>query len=309
MRHSLYWDDFSRRIEETATALNNNITPPIRRVAVFITENCNFRCKYCKSPRSNNVLSQQKFEEIVDRHNKDAIIHITGGEPSTVKWLYPYLMSRPNVKFHLNTNAFIMPPLTIKRLKISLDSCNENEWDALVDRKGAFNRVVENIRIASKSVVTSITFTLTRANMNNILDFIVFANRKFPDLYALFFSVYKGENKLFVFRDEDKELFFSSIKPKMLEILNEESRSLLEETLDEKKRIIQGIRFPENAIDEICYISLSELVYRYDGKMFPCSHLYRDGVVQKGSFKHPNCKYGCNRRLVAFNEEVKKRLH
>jgi MoaA/NifB/PqqE/SkfB family radical SAM enzyme len=308
LRHSLYWDDFNKRIVETVAALSDNVSPPIRRVAVFITESCNFRCEYCKSFRSGNSLSREAFEEIVDKHHKDAIIHITGGEPSTVKWLYPYLESRPDVRFHLNTNAFILPPLTVKRLKVSLDSSDESSWDALVGRKGAFQKVVENIRIASRSVVTSITFTLTHANMGNVIDFIDFANREFPDLYALFFSVYKGRDSSFAFTDEDVEFFFNSLKPNMLRTLDQESRALLEETIDEKLRLIQGVRFPENSLDKPCYISLTERVYRHDGKEFLCSHLYRDGVTQSGFSKHPNCEYGCNRRLVAFNEEVEKRL-
>ncbi|KKN58927.1 hypothetical protein LCGC14_0547290 [marine sediment metagenome] len=308
MRHSLYWDDFSRRIAETTEAVRNDTSLPVRRVAVFITESCNFKCQYCKAYRSSDFMSQEVFEKIVDKH-KDAIIHITGGEPSTVKWLYPYLESRPDVRFNLNTNAFIMPPLVVKRLKVSLDSCNENKWDALVGRKGAFQKVVKNIKEASKSVVTSVTFTLTHSNMGEVLDFIAFANREFPNLYALFFSIYKGKDSSFAFTAEDSEFFFNELRPKMLKILDKESRALLEETLDEKLRLIQGVRFPENSLDKPCYISMSERVYQHDGSEFSCSHLYRDGVIQNGFLKHANCEYGCNRRLVAFNEEVEKRLN
>ena len=307
MRHSLYWDDFARRIDETSDAINSGKSPPIRRVAVFITERCNFKCKYCNAQRNNKSLQKDAFESIVERHGKDAIIHITGGEPSMVPWLYPYLESRPDVRFHLNTNAFIMPPLTIKRLKVSLDSCNDN-WDVLVGQQGAFERVVDNIKVASKSVITSITFTLTHANIGEVLDFIRFANREFPDLYAIFFSIYKGMNDSFVFTDKDKEIFFNELRPEMLKILSSESAALLEETIDEKKRLIQGARFPENDLNKPCYISMTERVYKYDGTEHRCSHLFRDGVSQKDCEKHINCQYGCNRRLIAFNEEVEKRI-
>lgn len=309
MRHSLYWDDFQRRVDETVIAIKSGKAPPVRRVAVFITEKCNFKCKYCRVSLSKKSLPKETFEEIIRKYGKDSIIHITGGEPSTVKWLYPYLESKPDVRFHLNTNAFLMPPLTVKRLKVSLDSCNPGEWDSLVGHKGAFGKVTENIKKASKDVVTSITFTLTHQNLGEVIDFIGFSNREFPDLYALFFSVYKGDDRSFIFTDEDREFFFNELRPKMLKILPEESKALLKETQDEKFRLIQGTRFPENSMSKPCYISMSERIYNPDGQVFRCSHLYRDGVRQVGFSKHPNCEYGCNRRLVAFNEEVEKQLN
>jgi hypothetical protein len=94
----------------------------------------------------------------------------------------------------------------------------------------------------------------------------------------------------------------------MIDMLPGESSGLLEDTLDEKKRLIQGVRFPENSMNKPCYLSMSERVYDYFGNEYFCSHLYRDRVKQDGCGKHPNCEYGCNRRLVAFNEEVEKLL-
>jgi hypothetical protein len=86
--------------------------------------------------------------------------------------------------------------------------------------------------------------------------------------------------------------------------LQPESKALFEETITEKMRIIQGVRFPENASREHCYISMSERVYSPDGTVSGCSHLIRDGVKNTPGSKFAQCQYGCNRRLVAFNTEV-----
>ena len=307
MRKSLYWDDFNKRIDETVSCIKNNKEIPVRRVAIFITERCNFRCKYCKSPLSGKTLSKEKFQEVVSNYGDSAILHITGGEPSTIKWLYPYLEEHSSIRFHLNTNAFIPPPTTVKRLKVSLDSCNEEHWNELVGRD-AFKVVVENIKKASKKSITSITYTLNHTNLNEVVDFIKFSNVEFPDLYALFFSIYKGEDPRFTFTQDDIELFFNEIRPQMVEILGEESNALLSETLDEKLRLTQGVRFPETSLETPCYISLSERVISPSGDVYRCSHLYRDNIKQTDSSKHQQCLYGCNRRLVAFNEEVERLL-
>lgn len=61
MRHSLYWDDFQKRIDEAKYSIHNGTEIPVRRVAVFITERCNMKCVYC-----NHIT---KPLEISDRKN------------------------------------------------------------------------------------------------------------------------------------------------------------------------------------------------------------------------------------------------
>jgi hypothetical protein len=82
---------------------------------------------------------------------------------------------------------------------------------------------------------------------------------------------------------------------------------LLNETISEKFRLIQGERFPENNHNQ-CYLSLSERVFTPNGEMSGCSHLMRDGILIEPGRKHEKCRYGCNRRLVAFNELIQSRI-
>jgi hypothetical protein len=52
MRHSFYWDDFSRRADETVACLHAGTMPPVRRVAIFITDVINdLLILIIKSPR------------------------------------------------------------------------------------------------------------------------------------------------------------------------------------------------------------------------------------------------------------------
>jgi len=149
---------------------------------------------------------------------------------------------------------------------------------------------------------------MTKDNYLQIPRFIDFANSEFPGVYAVFFSVYKGKNPRFMFTPSDIETFFSRIVPVMNKKLKGESLKLFQETMDEKRRIIEGTRFPENISGGTCYLALSERVFTESGKIEGCSHLHRDGVSCKPGRIHENCSYGCNRRLVAFNEYVAERL-
>ena len=122
-------------------------------------------------------------------------------------------------------------------------------------------------------------------------------------LYAVFFSVYKGTNPKFSIDECTANDFFANIKPIMDCFLDKESKALFNETIDEKMRLMQGVRFPDNDCG-ICFLSLSEVVYRWDGTKSACSHLFRDGILNIPGQKHAKCKYGCNRRLVDFNNLV-----
>jgi MoaA/NifB/PqqE/SkfB family radical SAM enzyme len=303
---SLYWDLFEERIKETVDSLKVNRNPIVQRVAVFITQRCNLSCAYCNAPKSRNMMEEATLKRILEKY-PNAIIHITGGEPSLVPWLYPFIEKTDQIKFHLNTNAVIKPAKNIKRLKVSLDSCNENYVNKVVG-KPVFNTVVQHIKEASKETVASITCTLTKENYESAPEFMRFCRKQFPDLYAVFFSIYKGTNERFKFEQTHVNRFFNEIRPNLLKEMDKESKELFEETIDEKRRLLEGIRFPENGLNKTCYISLSERVVDWAGNEYGCSHLYRDGVFMEPGKKHEKCSYGCNRRLVTFNEQVEKLL-
>lgn len=306
---SLYWDDFERRVKETVDTIKNNEVPKVRRVAVFITNTCNFRCSYCNEKFGDKQLEFEKFKNIIEKHGKDSIIHITGGEPSTVKWLYPYIDSlSEEYRIHLNSNCFLKPPKNIKRLKVSLDTFDPNYFNNIVNHKNAFEKVIENIKYASKYTVTSVTCVLTKENYKKSPSFMKWCRENLPDLYAVFFSVYKGNLERFKFSEEDCNHFNNFTMNNLLNEMDEESKSLFKETITDKQKLSNGIRFPENNSSNPCYLSMSEIVIDPDGNEYRCSHLYRDKVKQDNFEKHEKCLYGCNTRLVKFNNEVERLL-
>jgi MoaA/NifB/PqqE/SkfB family radical SAM enzyme len=304
---SKYWDDFERREKETIECLKKGEVPPVRRVAVYITRRCNFRCVYCNVFQTSASVSKEKFDEVVKQYGKQAIIHITGGEPSCVPWLYEYMDSCQDSTFNLNTNAFIKPPMNVKRMKISFDTCNKEIFNKLVG-VDAFDCVVKNIKEACKRSTVSLTCVLTKQTYNKTIELAKYCAEEFPGMYALFFSIYKGTDPDLLMTKEEIDTFYDIIRPDLEKELNTESFELLRETLDRKSRIEQGMRFPENDLSQPCYISITERIVAPTGDMYLCSHLYRDNILETKPRKHPRCSYGCNTRLVKFNNDVHKGL-
>lgn len=303
---SLYWDDFNRRIKETVVAVKNNTQPPVRRVSIFITNKCNFGCHYCNMGFGQREMSEDMFKKISDKYGKEAILHITGGEPSLVKWLYPFIDRTPNIRFHLNTNGYIKPPYNIKRLKVSLDTFDRNKFKEITQIDG-FDKVMKNIKEATNYTLVSITYVLSKKTYREAPKFMRFCRSEFPKLYAVFFSCYKGNHPEFVMNNKEIDEFWSQTRFDLEQFMDKESLWLFRNTLDEKRRIIQGSRFPENK-QGICYLSMSERIYDYSGNVSNCSHLYRDKVCRLTNNKESVCTYGCNRKLVRFNQDVLSQL-
>jgi len=296
-----FWDRIGERAIETIKALRNNEVPPICRFAVHITGKCNMRCKYCKDPKNNVVMSRQLFDDICNKAGSIGTVHITGGEPMCVKWLPDAILQHPNVRFALNSNALVIPSVEVLRrlwrYKTSLDDYDEDRWNELVGGK-FFLRVVNNIKIVTKEVkYTSVSFTATHNNASRFSKFIDFCNKEFPDLYSISVSFFKGIGENVLSQDDIDNLFKDATK------LNKVSQQVFFETHSTK-----GNYFPEN-LQVPCYLAMSERLIDEYGREFYCSHLFRDHVIPPGNpGKDPNCVTGCNARFHKFNQLVHKDL-
>lgn len=340
-----YWDAFELRIDETVHALKNNELPKLRRLSLHITNKCNLKCSYCNECHSPVSMEYDMFLKLVKEYDEmgGGVLHITGGEPTCVPWLMSTIAYcagvYPNVQFHVNTNFINNISLYelshIKRLKVSLDSHDEEYFDSLVGVRGAFLKVVGNLKVVANMhstirPITSITFTMTHENYTHIPEFLKLYYREFQG-YAVFFSTYKGTNERFKFTDQDIADIIYNIKPEIDRIMDEngdtESKFLFNASHDETT-FADEIRFAENKFIP-CYLQLSELVVNEHGDIANCSHLYRDGVCDSGlnlkdgtlaelfekakracglKVMSDKCLYGCNKKLVAFNKEVKNKL-
>lgn len=346
---SQYWDLFEPRIEETVEALSNGNLPPLRRLSLHITNKCNLKCSYCNECHTPVTLERELFVKLCKEYNEmgGGVLHITGGEPSCVPWLFEEIKNHIDmyngndvIDFHVNTNFItsidFMALSRIKRLKVSLDSYKASYFDDLVGIPGSFDKVFNNLKKVSEMhslvrPITSITYTMTHENYTHIPEFLRMYYSEFPGLYAVFFSTYKGTNERFKFTSEDIYDIVHNIKPQIESIMDEygdtESKFLFNASHDETT-FADDIRFEDNKTIP-CYLQLSELVVNEAGDISNCSHLFRDGVghtglnLKDGSLKDlfaqakqqcglkvmsDKCLYGCNKKLVTFNKEVQTKL-
>jgi MoaA/NifB/PqqE/SkfB family radical SAM enzyme len=343
---SQYWDLFEERIVETVDALSNASLPPLRRLSLHITNKCNLKCSYCNECHTPVTLERGMFQKLCKEYDEmgGGVLHITGGEPACVPWLFEEINRYANlynkIDFHVNTNLIIdIHPIVlscIKRLKVSLDSSNGEYFDDLVGIKGSFEKVVKNLEQISNlhsliRPITSITYTMTHENYTHIPAFLEMYYEKFSGLYAVFFSTYKGTNERFKFTSEDISDIVTNIKPQIDAIFDKhgdsESKFLFHASHDETT-FADDVRFIDNKTVP-CYLQLSELVVNEAGDISNCSHLFRDGVghtglnLKDGSLSElfkkakgqcglkvmsEKCLYGCNKKLVTFNKEVQTKM-
>jgi molybdenum cofactor biosynthesis enzyme MoaA len=145
----------------------------VHRVTAFATHRCNLFCEYCTGPhlttregdteRKKEMLRRDLALEDYVRHLDDLLarasgidhVHFTGGE-ATIAPRLPELVAATSARGILSSvtsNGMASPSLYARlvadglgEVRISLDSCDEAEFDRAVGRRGAFRRVVESIR-------------------------------------------------------------------------------------------------------------------------------------------------------------------
>lgn len=157
-----------------------------------LTKMCNFRCVYCGEggELSASMCEFQDFEKLKE---KIIVAHrlgirkfrLTGGEP----FLYPHIkellqfFNELGVYTLVNTNASLVAKNKdiIDELEsnitfaVSLDSLKPDVFDAIVNRKNMYDRVIEGIKIlSSANRLLRINMVVTRLNYEevwNIIDF------------------------------------------------------------------------------------------------------------------------------------------
>lgn len=337
---SNYWDDFQIRVNEMIECLSRKEFPKLERLTVHLTENCNFRCKYCNMKFSTRTMEEILVKKIINEYAEmgGSTIHFTGGEPMVVPYIeeiFAYAKSKGLI-VSANTNAYKrINTDNIDKLKTSFDTPYADEFNATIGIS-SFEKVVDNMRIYSKEMkekMLSITAVLNAKTYRHMLELAKFVNENFV-VYNLYYSNYKGSNPEFAFTDEQIEDMFQNHIPKVLEFFKQTGNEYSYKQLSLYKRgDFRNVdcRFEENKHIP-CYIQLSEMTIDVDGNCYDCSHLYRDGVVpdeiiniknntlQNCFEKRKNrytdvsnmicisekCLNGCNKNLIGFNKAVSR---
>jgi radical SAM protein with 4Fe4S-binding SPASM domain len=150
-----------------------------------ITHQCNFRCQHCYSDSSSCSEAELTTEEVLDiidqiKSMKVGYVYLLGGEPflrPDFDIILDYFF-KCQIPLMVNTNGWFvdeswagkLSKSSVKHLRFSLDGCKPETHDALRQKSGSFDRVINAIRICRRYDIPliSCSFTITKQNMHEI---------------------------------------------------------------------------------------------------------------------------------------------
>lgn len=171
---------------------------PMKRCEMIITEQCNFRCPYCrgldKSIYGNREKKELKLNQIVrnidywcDRGELENI-RFSGGEPT----MHPKLKAAVLVarlrgikRIAISTNGsgsifdyMELIHLGVNDISISLDACCAEDGDKMAGGiKGSWEKVVFNIKNLARFTYLTVGVVLTPNNVKKCIDTIKLAHK------------------------------------------------------------------------------------------------------------------------------------
>jgi AdoMet-dependent heme synthase len=147
-----------------------------------ITNKCNLKCLYCSQDSGknlNNELTTKQCLEVINKITKykPSVIGYTGGEPFLKKdfeKIVSYSSSK-GIRNVVTTNGLIIDDIhrgfLVKfiKIRISLDSSNEDKHNYLRQNESVFQQVLNTIdRIKNLGIKTEIVTTISKKNMNSL---------------------------------------------------------------------------------------------------------------------------------------------
>lgn len=170
-----------------ARVASSSVNSRMMRAELLLTARCNFHCPYCRGVGGKDV-SLVNALEIIRLWTDDGLyaLRLSGGEPLLYKGLDTLVRAAAaggveriaissNGSFPLHRYLELIDA-GVNDLSISLDACCAEDGDRMAGGvKGAWNRVVANIRALSDQTYLTVGVVLTQDNAPRINDIIAFA--------------------------------------------------------------------------------------------------------------------------------------
>jgi MoaA/NifB/PqqE/SkfB family radical SAM enzyme len=170
---------------------------------LFLTENCNLRCKSCSCWLENTKgeLTTDEWKDVLRQLRDLGILkaNFTGGEPlirPDAVELMAYARDLGMSRLHLNTNGIRLTPPTlddvlaagVRSFNVSVDGPNRLVHDRIRGRLGAFDTTVAHLRalIAERDrlkLKVRMNFTVMRDNVQHLPDIARLAQELRVQLY------------------------------------------------------------------------------------------------------------------------------
>jgi len=273
----------------------------VRSLHWDITKKCNLRCKHCYNAEkyfnidSDDYISEEmdleqclntvrSFSEAGFKH-----IHFLGGEPLMSPYIYDTTeyAKKLGMTITINSNACLLDSAAQKKLidlkvdqfAASLDGCSASVNDA-IRGSGTFERIVSNMKAfnelksATGYTETALVFTLTKANMKDLMLLPALAEDIGVDLIVLTTFIESGQGK------EHRDVFDINIEDVCDAVENMVSSELVRHPvplqIDMRPRFCQYLsakyKVPVlyNVKNTLCSAGENVLYLEADGNIHPC---------------------------------------
>ena len=314
----------------------------IQYLVLWITEDCNLRCKYCyaNAGEKKAYMNRATFTKALDlAGDNNYKLQIAGGEPlmnfSLIKEIYDYLqVKNPKININMQTNGTLINSEIAKKIKkmnigvgVSLDGpigINEKFRGKTIETINGIKTLGrENIIVNLNSVITDesikyldelVDLAFYCGNVYGIGLDLLRKTGRYMDNEGEFNEAKAGDIKKYLNKAYDRSKYLYEISGK---------RIILREIEDARFRLNM-----ENPCKDYCYAALgSSMVVLPNGDIYPCSSFvgneeyYMGNVHDRDSIKSielrtqnmkycKNCKYekycsrGCPARLIINDENI-----
>lgn len=300
-------------------AKTTSVSSPLMRCELILTDKCNFKCPYCRGLREdikgeiNTTTAIKTIEYWISQDLKN--IRFSGGEPI----LYPELTKLVKMckdcgvkRIAISTNGSMSLTVYQKLIEagvndfsISLDACCSSVGDTMAGVKGAWERVVSNIRDLSRLTYVSVGMVFTKKNIQDCVRNVLFADSL-------------GVSDIRVIPSAQYNIALSKLAELPEEILNKYPILKYRINNIKNKRHVRGIKKSDC---NRCPLVLDDMAAVAD-KHFPCIIYLREGgnpigeigentrqdrlqwFLNTDTHKDPICKKNCLDVCIDYNNKV-----
>lgn len=167
-------------------AMNLNFKSDLHRCEVVLSEDCNFKCPYCRklNPKYSGTMTLGRAINLVNMWSDRGLknIRFSGGEPTmypNFSYLIGYTGDRGMQRIAISTNGTAdldyyksLIKLGVDDISFSLDACCASSGDLMSGVKGMWNKVVYNIGQVSKLCYTTVGIVFNEENKDELQSII-----------------------------------------------------------------------------------------------------------------------------------------
>ena len=172
-------DDFNEYFKTIVLQVNNEIFPPVEKMELILTSNCNLSCRYCfesGSSRKTNPanMPEETIIEALDlfvdysRESKELYLTFFGGEPTLsfhgIKLATEYIEQKliklnKKINFDMTSNGVLLKPEMIDyfsahniNILLSIDGLksSHDRYRIAKDDRGSYDAVISNLTMLKK---------------------------------------------------------------------------------------------------------------------------------------------------------------